>query len=193
MCLLAVRHPASGRRRCAPLEGIPSSGPGEVTQDGVDDVGLRDHRDDLHRRSARGAQERINLEDAPEQSSPTGPGGRGAWLRVRAPPSSGSSTNRSAPRTTTSSEVWGDTVVITHPCHPLTGREVAVVRVYRRDGERPSLVIRLPDGTPQCVPLAWTNRATPDPHMIGARPAARLSGLALLEVLDRLDRWREGP
>ena len=31
---------ASGRWRSAPLKRIPSSGPGEVTQDGVDDVGL---------------------------------------------------------------------------------------------------------------------------------------------------------
>jgi hypothetical protein len=70
-------------RRCAPLERIPTSGPGGVSQDGVDDVGLRVHRDDLRRRPARGAQERVDLEDAPQQSRPTGPGGRRAWLGVR--------------------------------------------------------------------------------------------------------------
>ena len=38
MCLLAVGHARSARRRCAPLERIPSSGAGELSQDRVDDV-----------------------------------------------------------------------------------------------------------------------------------------------------------
>ena len=54
----------SRRRRCPPLERIAHSGPLEVTQDRIDDVGLHDHGDDLHLGAARGAKEGIDLEDA---------------------------------------------------------------------------------------------------------------------------------
>ncbi len=60
------------RHHPAPLEGIPTSGPGEVAQDGVDDVVLRDHRDGLHRLTARGAQARVDLKDAAQEWRPTG-------------------------------------------------------------------------------------------------------------------------
>jgi hypothetical protein len=52
------------------------------------------------------------------------------------------------------------------------------------------VVIVLPDGSPQVVPLAWTDRAEPDPHRLAVgSPAALLSGLALLELLDRIASW----
>jgi len=44
----------------------------------------------------------------------------------------------------------------------------------------------------QYVPLSWTDRASPDPHQpLGPADATRLSGLALLEVVELLGRWQE--
>lgn len=47
--------------------------------------------------------------------------------------------------------VRGETVVITHPGHPLSGKAVAV-RHYRPKGRLPSVLVELPDRTAQCVP-----------------------------------------
>ncbi|MGH7752778.1 MAG: DUF5372 family protein [Gemmatimonadales bacterium] len=80
---------------------------------------------------------------------------------------------------------------MTHPCHPLAGQEVAVLCVYRRQGSEGSLVVQLPEGSTQCLPVAWTDRAAPNPHALGHAPGARLSGLALLEVLHLLEAWHQ--
>ena len=63
---------------------------------------------------------------------------------------------------------------------------------YRPAGPSPSVVVELPDRSVQCVPLSWTNRAAPDPHQAAALPGARLSGLALLELAERIGRWEDG-
>jgi len=68
---------------------------------------------------------------------------------------------------------------------------VAVLH-YRPGGPSPSVVVELPDGSAQCVPLSWTNRAAPDPHQAAALPGGRLSGLALLELAERIGRWEGG-
>jgi hypothetical protein len=41
------------------------------------------------------------------------------------------------------------------------------------------------------MPLSWTDRATPSSHGIVVTPEARLSALALLEVVRLLENWRE--
>ncbi len=63
---------------------------------------------------------------------------------------------------------------------------------YRPAGRSPSVLVELPDRSVQCVPLSWTNRAAPDPHQAATHPGVRLSGLALLELAERIDRWEGG-
>ena len=84
----------------------------------------------------------------------------------------------------------GETVTITHPCHPLCGREVPVLH-FQLKREYPIVVVEHPDLTVQYVPLSWTDRASPDPHQLGQTDAVRLSGLALLEVVECLKQWQE--
>jgi hypothetical protein len=67
---------------------------------------------------------------------------------------------------------------------------VAVVH-YRPKGRLPSVLVEQPDGTAQCLPLSWTDRATPDAHRATTVPGARLSGLALVELVDLIEGWEE--
>ena len=83
----------------------------------------------------------------------------------------------------------GETITITHPCHPLSGQLVRVLH-YRLKSEQPSVVVELADLSVQCMPLSWTDRALPNPHDSCQQDGARLSGLALLEVVKLLEQWR---
>ena len=84
--------------------------------------------------------------------------------------------------------IRNQTVVLTHPCHPLIGQELAVLH-YRTKGDRPSVVVELPDGSVQAMPLSWTDRAAPSPHQIGLSGDSCLSGLALVELVQLLASW----
>ena len=84
--------------------------------------------------------------------------------------------------------VRGQTVVITHPGHPLRGRTVAVLH-YRPKGRSPSVLVEMPDQTAQALPLSWTDRASPDPHRMAIGPGTRLSGLALVELVRLMESW----
>jgi len=48
-------------------------------------------------------------------------------------------------------------VTIKHPCHPLNGQQVEVIRVRR--GPDPDLIVRIPDGRHAAVALSLTNYA----------------------------------
>ena len=87
--------------------------------------------------------------------------------------------------------VEGQTVVITHPGHPLRGRTVAVLH-YRPKGRSPSVLVEMADQTAQALPLSWTDRASPDPHRVASSPGMRLSGLALLDLVRLLESWEKG-
>ncbi len=50
-------------------------------------------------------------------------------------------------------------VTIIHPCHPLNGQQVEVVRVRR--GPDPDLIVRLPDGRHAAVAMSLTSYAGP--------------------------------
>ena len=52
------------------------------------------------------------------------------------------------------------------------------------------VAIEHPDLTVQYIPLCWTDRASPDPHQLGQSDGARLSGLALLDVVELLKQWK---
>ena len=84
--------------------------------------------------------------------------------------------------------VHGETIIITHPCHPLAGQAVAVLH-YRPRSRNPSVLVELPDLSVQCLPLSWTERARPDLHRVIQAPEQRLSGLGALEVTELLEKW----
>jgi hypothetical protein len=48
-------------------------------------------------------------------------------------------------------------VTIIHPCHPLNGQQVEVVRVRR--GPDPDLIVRLPDGCHIAIAMSLTSYA----------------------------------
>jgi hypothetical protein len=82
------------------------------------------------------------------------------------------------------------TVVVTHPCHPLQGQEVIVLQ-YHRQTPDPRVVVEGPDGVAHVLPMSWTDRALPSEHLACSRPEARLSGLAVLDLLAFLDGLEE--
>jgi len=67
---------------------------------------------------------------------------------------------------------------------------VAVLH-YRPKGRLPSVLVELLDGTAQCLPLSWTDRARPDPHRAVTVAGERLSGLALLELVGLIECWEK--
>jgi len=69
----------------------------------------------------------------------------------------------------------------------MSGTKVAVLH-YRPQAPTPSLLVELPDHTAQCLPLSWTDRATPDPFRTAIPHGARLSGLALLELVRLVEK-----
>ena len=103
----------------------------------------------------------------------------------------GSSTPRSTGWNAYLRRVEGEFVTITHPCHPARGRSVPVLH-YRFGAQSPTVVVEMPDGSARSLPLSFTDHGCPDPHALAAAEGARLSGLALIDVVSLLDRSREG-
>jgi hypothetical protein len=87
--------------------------------------------------------------------------------------------------------VRDETIILTHPCHPLCGKELSVLH-YRLKSTPPSVLIELPDHSTQLIPVSWTNRAIPNVHHETTSRGAHLSGKALLELITLLESWREG-
>jgi hypothetical protein len=73
----------------------------------------------------------------------------------------------------------------------LTGVTVTVLH-YRPRGLQPTVMVELPDGRATPIPIDWTDRAPPNAHEAAAAPGTRLSGLALLEVAERIAQFRQG-
>ena len=107
-----------------------------------------------------------------------------------AAPGPGSSRPRSSGWNAYLRRVRDETVDITHPGHPLSGKSLAVLH-YRPKGRLPSILVEMPDGTAQCLPVSWTDRARPDPHRTVTMVGARLSGLALLELVGLMEKWEK--
>lgn len=80
--------------------------------------------------------------------------------------------------------------MIKHPCHPWTGCRVTVLR-YNRLTEHPSAIVDLPDGRVVCIPLSWTDQALPSVDTVAGDGRSRLSGRALLEVVQLLEAWSQ--
>jgi hypothetical protein len=74
-------------------------------------------------------------------------------------------------------------VRITHPFHPLSGKELACVgERYNRYGRR--LLLRADDGNVCSVPPQWTDLIAPDPEIVIG------GGRALFRVVDLLELTR---
>ncbi|MCA9247222.1 MAG: hypothetical protein KDA42_08915 [Planctomycetales bacterium] len=77
-------------------------------------------------------------------------------------------------------------VAITHPYHPLRGQQFSVLK-KRRLGGMETLILRGTGGGTFSVPLAWTDRAKPDPwQAIGKNPPL-LSAPSLASLVELLD------
>jgi len=81
-------------------------------------------------------------------------------------------------------------VRITHPFHPLSGREVACVgERYNRYGRR--LLLRVDDVAVCSVPLQWTDLAATDPEIVLGKQRALFRVADLLELAQLVDQMRE--
>jgi len=81
-------------------------------------------------------------------------------------------------------------VRITHPFHPLSGREVACVgERYNRYGRR--LLLRVDDVTVCSVPLQWTDLVAPDPEIVIGEYRALLRVADFLELERLVDQLRK--
>jgi hypothetical protein len=82
-------------------------------------------------------------------------------------------------------------VRITHPFHPLSGREVACVgERYNRYGRR--LLLRVDDVTVCSVPPQWTDLVAPDPEIVIGEYRALFRVPDLLELERLVDQLRKG-
>ena len=80
---------------------------------------------------------------------------------------------------------------VTHPFHPLSGRElVCVGERYNRYGTR--LVLRVDDESVCSVPRQWTDVVAPDPEVVIGGGRAPLRVADLLELADLVARIRQG-
>jgi hypothetical protein len=83
-------------------------------------------------------------------------------------------------------------VRVTHPFHPLSGRQFACVgERYNRYGKR--LLLRVDDVTVRSVPPQWTDLVAPDPEIVMGRHRAlfRVADLVeLAQLVEELGRRR---
>ncbi|HEY6850539.1 MAG TPA: DUF5372 family protein [Terracidiphilus sp.] len=83
---------------------------------------------------------------------------------------------------------------MTHPFHPLSGRQLACVGDrYNRFGM--TLLLEVDDGTICAVPPQWTDVVAPDPEIVlgGQRALFRVTDLVeLARLVDRLSK-RDSP
>ena len=80
-------------------------------------------------------------------------------------------------------------VRITHPFHPLYGKDVDCVgERYNRHGKR--LLLRVDDVTVCSVPPQWTDLVAPDPEIVIGEYRALFRGADLLELGRLVDQLR---
>ena len=81
--------------------------------------------------------------------------------------------------------VTGECVTITHPGHPFSGHRVDVLH-FRPRTTPPTILVELPNGDAQSVPVAWTDRAPPTVHRMIGSEGACLSVVILIEIVEWL-------
>jgi len=86
-------------------------------------------------------------------------------------------------------------VTITHPHHPLRGQQLPVVRI--RHGERPDIIVRLPDGSHGAVAIDATDYpidSSASPASVLASHLLDLRGLRqMAQFIDGLRRQGQFP
>lgn len=75
---------------------------------------------------------------------------------------------------------------VTHPFHPLGGREFELIRVTRYRGAE-QLHYTSSDGTPQRIPAAWTSLAAVDPFVVMAAGRSPFRVRDLLALSDLIE------
>jgi hypothetical protein len=77
-------------------------------------------------------------------------------------------------------------VCVTHPFHPLSGRQLAWVgERYTRSGRR--LLLQVDEATVCAVPPQWTDRVAPDPELVIGEQRALFRVADLLELARLLE------
>ena len=83
---------------------------------------------------------------------------------------------------------------MTHPFHPLSGRDFEFVE-HRSNWGEDRVHLRDENGELFCLPAAWTDAVAPDPFVViaaGRCPFATAGLLALADLIDRLRAQRDG-
>jgi hypothetical protein len=80
-------------------------------------------------------------------------------------------------------------VTITHPCHPLHGKQVQVL--YICHGPQVQLIVQFPDGLRAYVPLDWTDLTSPQQHDSPADSRHLLDLDGLRQVVQLIDCIRD--
>jgi hypothetical protein len=80
-------------------------------------------------------------------------------------------------------------VRVTHPFHPLSGRDFEFVE-HRNNWGEDRVHVRDEDGELSCLPAAWTDAVAPDPFVVIAAGRCPFTTDDLLAVADLIDRFR---
>jgi hypothetical protein len=88
-----------------------------------------------------------------------------------------------------------NSIQISHPCHPLVGQTVEVLRPYRRKDDQSYWDISLPDGTRSFLPETWTlqGQATCSPALTELDAHALLNLARLVAELHGQSYQKGGP
>jgi hypothetical protein len=80
-------------------------------------------------------------------------------------------------------------VRVTHPFHPLFGRELEFVK-RRRNWRADRVYVVEPDGSLLSLPVEWTDVAAEDPFVVVAAGRSPFHTAGLLELAELVDRIR---
>jgi hypothetical protein len=78
---------------------------------------------------------------------------------------------------------------VTHPFHPLSGRDFEFVE-YRQNWGEDRVYLHDADGQLFSLPAAWTDAAAADPFVVVAAGRCAFTADSLLGVADLVDRFR---
>ena len=84
-------------------------------------------------------------------------------------------------------------MTITHPHHPLCGQRVQIVRIRRRAGGEPDLVVRCPDGAHVAIAMSGTDYAALPALSIDAQPLPLLDLDGLRRAVDLVAHLHHTP
>jgi len=83
-------------------------------------------------------------------------------------------------------------VRVTHPFHPLCGREFELV-VYRQNWGEDRVHLHDENGVLFSLPAGWTDAAAADPFVVIAEGRCPFTVAGLLRLADLVDRLRSQP